>query len=456
MAKEDRAAVIAAEQRAVDHAYNCLERKMQETKRLSESPAGASAKDNAAQRREFQKRLASYEDLGGKSLVFARVDVEEGEEPETFYLGRRAVRDGDRNLVVIDWRTDTAIRWRKASQRNPGEVRLRRRLRCHAHQVVDFFDEVAAPERAHPADPEPGARPSPVTVEAAIANTRRQESDHESVDPFLLEELARVRDGHMRDIVETIQRAQLDLVSDDRPGVLIVQGGPGTGKTAIGLHRVSWLLGNERVNKGISADEILVVGPHQGFLDYVSQVLPILDSRGVATVQLRSLWREEPAGTDTDQQRLIKSDLRMVRVLHRAVANSVRPYALDRFTHHGLFETVFEGTRLAISREELGRLLTQARGSNGAFDAQRSRFAEALTDHLMREAVGLRPSRERDSRLRRRIKESTDVRSLLNAVWPKVSEDGILRRLLNDAEELHAAASGILTDEEQRVLLRPR
>ncbi len=120
----------------------------------------------------------------------------------------------------------------------------------------------------------------------------------------------------MRDIVETIQREQLLLVSDERKGVLVVQGGPGTGKTAVGLHRMSWLL----YNKVFKTGEVLVVGPHPGFLGYVRGVLPRLGTRDVTAVELNRLW-DPPRGTDPQPARLVKSDARMAEVLRRAVEN---------------------------------------------------------------------------------------------------------------------------------------
>ncbi|MFD0799912.1 HelD family protein [Streptomonospora algeriensis] len=452
MGQEDRAAVIAAEQRAVDYAYRCLEDTKRRLKGFSDNPAGASAKDNADQRREYLKRLESLEELGGAPLVIDRVDVDEEGEPETYYLGRRTVRDAKKNLVVLDWRSDAAVRWRTASQRTPGDVRLRRRLKCKQHRVTDFFDEVrtATAEQRGPT-PEQETVPGPARDAAAIeSDTGRQ--DRQTVDPFLLEELSRVRGGPMRDIVETIQRVQLELVADDRPGVLVIQGGPGTGKSAIGLHRVSWLLGNKRFSPG----DILVIGPHRGFLDYVSQVLPALDSTGVTTALLTELWQREPTGTDTPGQRMIKSDLRMAEVLRRAVANCVRSHALDKLTRGGVFEAAVDGTRLTASRKQIDRFLERAREAEGALSTQRTRFLDALTDHLMHDAVRQRPAWNRDTRLRKRIQESAAVRGLVNAVWPQATEHGVLRRLLTDAEFLRAAAAQILTEEEQEALLRQR
>lgn len=436
MGRQHREAVIAQEQKAVDHAYHCLEQMKREKEWLSRNPAGASAKDNAAQRREYERLLQSY-DLTGNPLVFMRVDVEEEGEPETFYIGRRAVRDAEGNRVVVSWTTEAAKRWRLARQKSPGDLLLRRRLACRERRVTEYFDEINRLSAAA----------SPARVAAIVG------SDKDEVDPFLLEELDRARDGLMRDIVETIQRDQLELVSDNRPGTLVIQGGPGTGKTAVGLHRVTWMLDNNR----FTADQILVVGPHQEFLDYVGQVLPALGSRGVATRRLRDLWEGQVNGTDTEEQRRIKSDTRMARVLERAVRNTVRPEALDKFlTGDDEFRMSFEGTALTVPGEEIRRFHDQARQVDGPQRLQRDRFVDALVDRLVTEAVQSRGGRGRDRRLRIRINSHPQVASLVNAMWPQVSETRLLRRLLNDPEELRAAAEGLLSEEEQRALLRPR
>lgn len=132
----------------------------------------------------------------------------------------------------------------------------------------------------------------------------------------------------MRDIVETIRRDQMALVTGSPSDILVVQGGPGTGKSAVGLHRVTWLVNNEH----FKAQDILVIGPHQRFLDYVGQVLPTLGTRDVNAVQLDRLWEGEILGVDSAKARLAKSGEGMAAVLRRRVESDYRPEALDALT----------------------------------------------------------------------------------------------------------------------------
>ncbi|QBI54367.1 HelD family protein [Streptomonospora litoralis] len=440
MGDKYRAAVIAAEQRAVDHAYRCFEDSRQETTRLRDNPAGASTKDNSDLRRSHQKKLESY-DLRGESLVTARVDLQESGEPETLYVGRRTVRDADRNIVVVDWRSDAAVRWQTADQRNPGGIRLRRVLRCRAARVIDYSDEVRL------------GKDSSAGRTSSAAHTANREHAGSAVDPFLEEELDRVRGAAMRDIVETIQRAQLALVADDRPGVLVIQGGPGTGKTAVGLHRLSRLLFKQPPHVGkLRPDEILILGPHQGVLDYTKDVLASLDCRGVHTATPHDLWPGPSAPDASPLRNSVKGDLRMAEVLARAVHNLVQE-ALRKRPRDRAFTATIGETSLNVAGIEIAEDIDRARRAAGSLQEQRSFFRNYLVERLMHGALRRRPEWRHDANLRARIEASKDVVNLVNAVWPNFTPKGVLRRLFSDAAFLRGAAEGILTDEEQRALL---
>src|SRR5690606_35885734 len=143
----------------------------------------------------------------------------------------------------------------------------RPKLRCEGPKRLDYSD-------------------TEIQVITAKGETVPAPVSEDEPGPFRLADLDIARDGGMRDIVETNQRHQLRLVADDRKGLLVIQGGPGTGKTAVGLHRVTWLLDN----KFFTPDQVLVIGPHKPFLHYVREVLPRLGSHGVATVDIAALW----------------------------------------------------------------------------------------------------------------------------------------------------------------------
>lgn len=317
MSTISRETVVAGEQKAVDRAYDCYEARLAELTEQSPASAAASGKDAIAARKEAEARAEAYGGLGGEALVVSRVDVQEPGAmlPETFYVGRRSVSDTrTRDQVVVLWTTELAKRWYNAQPETPGEVLLRRQLRCAERTVEDYFDEIATvqvpgdqgaaapgtrddtvvlprtaddgiPETAPAGDPAPSGVPSPREV------VRRRRKKPLQVDEFLLRELHRSRSGRMRDIVETIRRDQMALVTGSPADVLVIQGGPGTGKSAVGLHRVTWLVNNDHFR----AQDILVVGPHQNFLEYVGRVLPTLGTRNVNAVQLARLWEGRPS-----------------------------------------------------------------------------------------------------------------------------------------------------------------
>ncbi|MET8631640.1 ATP-binding domain-containing protein [Streptomyces sp. NPDC004680] len=263
----------------------------------------------------------------------------------------------------------------------------------------------------------------------------------------------------MRDIVETIRRDQMDLVTGSPSDILVVQGGPGTGKSAVGLHRVTWLVNNEH----FLAQDILVVGPHQQFLTYVGQVLPTLGTRNVNAVQLTRLWDGDVLGTDTPAARLVKSDERMADVLRRRVEQDCRPEALDELTTAASFEgdepaiVVTAGsTTLRIPRSEVLALLQEARAGDGAYRQRRDHFRSLLVDRLLGEVAALAPRRGRDGTIRRDLERNRRLERLIDRVWPSPSAREALRSLYDSADLLQACAEGILDDEEQAALHRDR
>ena len=231
-------------------------------------------------------RLRTYEDAE-RGLCFGRIDSEESADP--LYVGRRWIHDDARRALVVNWQAPAARPFYTATPAAPHGVTLRRRFRTKGRTLTGISDEA---------------------LDGSLA-------DAGAVDDFLLEELDRARDARMRDIVATIQADQYHLIARDPEPPLVIQGGPGTGKTAVGLHRASFLLyaHRERLRR------VLVVGPNPAFMEYVSHVLPTLgedsvDQRAVAElVPGVELTRADPP----DVQRL-KADTRVAEVVQRAAA----------------------------------------------------------------------------------------------------------------------------------------
>ncbi|MFF3322134.1 ATP-binding domain-containing protein [Streptomyces sp. NPDC002889] len=483
MSTTSRDAVVAVEQKAVDRAYDCYEARLAEMAEESPASAAASGKDAIAARKEAEDRAEEYGGLGEEALVVSRVDVQEPNtrEPATYYVGRRGVSDaGTQERVVVLWTSPLAKQWYNALPEDPGEVLLRRQLRCTQRTVEDYLDEISVdaadqgaadpalleqdsavprsaegsgPEPADAEDHEPGTAPSPRD------SVRRRRKKPQQVDEFLLRELHRSRSGRMRDIVETIRRDQMALVTGSPADVLVIQGGPGTGKSAVGLHRVTWLVNNDHFR----AQDILVVGPHQTFLEYVGKVLPTLGTRNVNAVQLARLWEGEVRATDPLRTRLVKSDDRMATVLRRRVENECRPEALDALTtapshedDEPAFTVAVGGTSLRLSRSEVLDLLRESREGAGAYRVRRDRFRTRLVDRLLSALFELAPRRGADETIRRDLERNRQVVALVDRTWPALSPEDALRSLLNSPDRLRECASQVLGDSEQAALQRPK
>ncbi|KJK52983.1 HelD family protein [Streptomyces sp. NRRL F-4428] len=504
MSTTTRDEILAGEQRAVDHAYDCYTAKLAELNGTSAATASASGKDGIANRAEAEARAEAYGGLGDEALVFSRVDAPEdpGEAPRPWYIGRRGVHDAKHDPVVLLWTSPLAKRWIETRPEEPGEVVLRRQLRCVQRIVESYFDEIspATPETVPAPVPTPAPAPSsvpdaaavPEPVPAAVPEPRRAPDDDAAgeaeeadarrapertaapspgdvvrrqrrkalqPDDFLLRELQRSRGGRMRDIVETIRRDQMELVTGSPSDILVVQGGPGTGKSAVGLHRVTWLVNNEH----FKAQDILVIGPHQRFLDYVGQVLPTLGTRDVNAVQLDRLWEGEILGTDSPKARLVKSDERMAAVLRRRVESDYRPDALDALTVAPSFEgdepavVVTAGsTTLRVPKSEVLALLDRAHAGDGPFRERRERLRGLFVDRLLQELADIAPRRGQAGNIRRDLERNRRVERLLERVWPSPGPREALRSLYDSADLLRTCADGILDEDEQASLLRAR
>ncbi|WP_406000089.1 AAA family ATPase [Streptomyces sp. NBC_00829] len=473
MSTTSREAVIAGEQKAVDRAYDCYEARLAEVTDQSPARASASGKDSIAVRHQAEAWADEYGGLQGEALVVSRVDVQEpgASEPAPYYVGRRGVSDPETHeRVVVLWTSPLAKEWHSALPEDPGEVLLRRQLRCAQRTVEDYFDEIALPpapgersDTAPTAAPEevaqPRTVPPPGTVPPRREVARRRRKKPQQVDRFLLRELRRSRSGRMRDIVETIRRDQMALVTGSPQDVLVIQGGPGTGKSAVGLHRVTWLVNNNHFR----ARDILVVGPHQRFLEYVGRVLPTLGTLNVNAVQLARLWEGEVRGADSPKARLAKSDDRMAAVLRRRVENECRPEALESLTtapshehDEPAFTVALGSTTLRLPRSDVLGLLGEAREGAGAYRVRRDRFRTLLVDRLLVELVRLAPRRSRDTGVRKDLERNRQVATLVERTWPALSPEEALRSLLNSPDKLRECASQVLSDGEQAALQRPK
>ncbi|MFG2461523.1 HelD family protein [Streptomyces sp. NPDC048523] len=373
--------------------------------------------------RQIGERIKSLADLSDTPLFFGRLDYlhspgadrAEGAEGERFYIGRRHVHDHDGDPMVIDWRAPVSQPFYRASKKDPMDIGLRRRFGYTRGEITAYEDE-------HLSDP----------AEAAATSK------------LLQQEIERPRVGPMRDIVATIQPEQDEIVRSGLGGTVCVQGGPGTGKTAVGLHRVAYLLYAHR--ERLARTGTLVIGPNRSFLHYIEQVLPALGELSVkqATVDDLVAAGLEVRGTDDAAAAVLKGDARMAQVLRRAVYSHV--------TMPTEPVMVVRGSRRwrvpAYEIEEIVReLLDRGIRYGAAREALPQRIAHAVLVQM--ERSGEAP----DDRVQDAVARNPAVKAAVKAIWPPVDPAKLVLRLLTDADFLAVHADGILDEDERKTIL---
>ncbi|WP_067488855.1 HelD family protein [Actinomadura hibisca] len=365
---------IAAEQRYVDVAYERLEQMREDAQamiregyRQAQAGTKASLVDRDAMVHQAALRAQAL-DIADDGLVFGRLDLHPREQQpgtppvrlvdgrEVRYIGRIGVRTSEHDSLVIDWRAPAAEDFYQATPEAPRGVVRRRVLHSRGHAVVDLEDDLLDPDAA-----------DGLTVIG---------------DGAFLASLARTREGAMRDIVATIQREQDEVIRAPADGTVLVRGAPGTGKTAVALHRVAYLLFRHRRRFGSRG--VLVVGPNRRFTAYIERVLPSLGEGSAALRSLGDLVEGVRATAhDTPELARVKGSGAMTTLLRRAVADQA-PGAPDDL------RVVYRGVVVALDRQALDRLRNDLhRRSRGSVNAARGRAAEALLDALWRRFTDL-------------------------------------------------------------------
>ncbi|WP_405715372.1 MULTISPECIES: HelD family protein [unclassified Streptomyces] len=372
---------------------------------------------------QIDERIKSLADLAHTPLFFGRLDYlhrvgaeqAEGAEGEQFYIGRRHVHDADGDPMVIDWRAPVSQPFYRASRKDPQDVGQRRRFGYTGGELTAYEDE-------HLTDP----------------------AEAEQTSKLLQAEIERPRVGPMRDIVATIQPEQDEIVRSELGGTVCVQGGPGTGKTAVGLHRVAYLLYAHR--ERLARTGTLVIGPNRSFLQYIEQVLPALGELAVqqATVDDLVTAGIEVRGTDTAAAAVVKGDARMAEVLRRAIRSHVTPPAEPVVVVRGSRRWRVPAYELA---EMVDELLARDMRYGSAHDALPQRIAHAVLVRM--EEAGEAP----DDRVQNAVARNPAVKAAVKAIWPAVDPAKLVLRLLSDAEFLAAHAEGLLTEDEQKTIL---
>ncbi len=364
-------------------------------------------------------------DAAEHGLCFGRIDFDASGD-DRLHIGRIGLFDDDYEPLLIDWRAPAARPFYLATAAAPGPVRRRRHIRTRLREVTGVDEEILDLSAVQDASDQG------LVGEAA-----------------LLGALNANRTGHMKDIVETIQAEQDRIIRAPLSGVLVVQGGPGTGKTAVALHRAAYLLYTHR--ESLTRQGVLILGPNETFLRYISQVLPGLGETSVLLCTLGDLFpglrarREESA-----ELARFKGSLEMLAILREAIAarQQVPPADVEVLlsdTHEGLG---YQREKVAIDRETIGRAIGIARQSGKPHNLARPFFTEEIIATLARQIAELQgfdpfagealggddaPGEgtllldDNDvAEIRRELREDTELAAAMDELWPKLTPQRFL------------------------------
>lgn len=380
------------------------------------SMAGASA-GTAVERRAYRnamekRKVASPDD----PVALTRIDYEDGDK---LYIGKIAIFDEEKNLLVVNWQAPAAAVANQASVHNPLGLRSKRIFDAPANKIVSFED----------------------IVYKALAEAVSELDDHSYAGDALLQSLTRKRGSEMTDIVKTIQAAQDKLVRADKDQLLIIQGGPGTGKTAVALHRVSWLLFNYQDE--LPPEDVLVVGPNPTFTRYIRRVLPDLGDDDVVQQALQNLLSNDVqlTGKDSPAVATVKGSARMSQVLEKALKQRIRvPSADVRIQRRNTVLTI------SLSASSVAEVLQTLQFDS--FADGRRRFRQRLVELCAPQLGNIRQVSP---------EQFLDLRALdaeVEKIWPQITPQQFLRDLLGSKERMKRAAEGHLAPAEMELLYR--
>jgi DNA helicase IV len=445
---------LADEQAYIDHAYECLDTSREAAWRMrnmTEADLGGTFQarfERNAFDEALLKRLADLE-LGGASLVFGRIDrsAESPDAVESFHIGRLAVADEDREPVVVDWRAPVAEPFYRATGRSPMGLLRRRHFAVDGPKLLGIEDELFGEGHlgvGHDEGLDGSSGESGVGAERGDGTGLRGYST-------LLAALERGRTGTLGDIVATIQGEQDEIIRSPQHGVLVVQGGPGTGKTVVALHRAAYLLYTHRFP--LEDQGVLVIGPNRVFLRYIERVLPSLGEAGVEQVVLSDLVPGvqflrpgDRDGADSPTAARLKGDVRMSDVIDQAINDRERPLRDDLVIP---FRTGY--VRLRV--EESARIVRNARRRFRRHNSGR-KFVEnevwaALAATYRDPEIG--PRDVKDS-----LRGTPEIREALDRMWPLLTPAQLLHDLFGSKALLKLATRGVLDESDALALYRPR
>jgi len=422
------AAAIRAEQEYVTMLYGLLDqaRERSEGELASVRARGEAGGTHQARLErdvsaaEHEKRLAQL-NLTERGLCFGRTD---DDKRNTLYIGRIGLRDDDYDLKLIDWRAPAARPFYAATPGNAVGLVRRRHIYTRLREVTGVDDEVFD-----------------------LDKLSEKEKSTLSGEAALIAAVSSARTGRMADVVATIQAEQDRVIRAELPGVLVVQGGPGTGKTVAALHRAAYLLYTHR--RALDRRGVLVIGPNATFLRYISQVLPSLGETDVVLHTLGDLFPGVHATDARDPAAVVKGDERMVRVVQQAVRDRQQAPKHD-------ITVDADGVVIPLRREAILRARDRARATRRPHNVARKLFVTELLNELARaEARTLdRPFDDEDLPYARdRLWSEPGVYQAVDALWPLLTPQQLLSGLLGSPQAIRSAST-TLSHAERELLAR--
>jgi DNA helicase IV len=386
---------------------------------------------------DLYRRAEALKDVPDAPLFFGRLDYSElakadedfagaGPFEQALHIGRRHVHDTDGTPVVLDWRAPVSRPFYRASQSDPMGLTLRRRFGFAGGALTAYEDERFS--------------------RSGETGTRSDESGAQPASNLLISEIERPRSGPMRDIVATIQPEQDDIVRADAATTVCVQGAPGTGKTAVGLHRVAYLLYAHK--EQVTRRGVVVVGPNLAFLSYIRNVLPALGELDVTQTTVADLVASTPVkAADTDEAATVKGDARMAQVLRNALWAHISAPREALMVSRG-------ARRLRLPAHEIEALARELRDRGVRYGTGRGLLAHRIAHVLLTqlEAAG----ETCDDRTHDAVRRSAPVRKCVDEVWPKVDPKRLIFTLLSDRNQLTENGFGLLSDAEMTAITWPK
>jgi DNA helicase IV len=418
---------LESEQAHVDLAYRRLDESRDQAIRLKDMvEVGKGGTNQARWEREiFYENIATrlkQLDLGERSLCFGRIDQSEEAGGGSYHIGRIAVAGSSQEPLIVDWRAPVAESFYRATGRDPQGLVRRRHFTSRGRKVLDLEDEFFG--------------------EAAISGRVTVNGRELRGTGALIHALEENRTGRLGDIIGTIQAEQDEIIRSALPGVLIVQGGPGTGKTVVALHRAAYLLYAHRFP--LEGQGVLVIGPNRLFLGYIEQVLPSLGEAGVEMAVLADLVSNvRVTGRDAAAGARIKGDLRMVNVVRRAVKDRERALRSDLVVGMGV-------RKIRVPMAETQRIVDEARRRYRTHNAARKFVVQSLFEAL----AEYHPDKPAVEAVREQLSETPEVREALGWMWPVLTPAQLLHDLYGSAALIRSAGSK-LDDDERAALYRP-